>query len=105
MTALIAIDYRAPAFWAALAERAPDLARRFEDGLALGEIEVTPSEVALMESLPGWADGPSYARHPVRVVEDERPTPGPHRCPHRWVRHEAGYGSLYCALCGAWGAA
>ncbi|HET9554325.1 MAG TPA: hypothetical protein VFP50_15290 [Anaeromyxobacteraceae bacterium] len=58
-------EYAAEEWWDALRE-CPDGAR-IEAAIDAGS--VTPAQLDVLRSLPGWSDGPVYAPHPLRVVE------------------------------------
>lgn len=54
----------ASTWWDALAAAAPALWA----SLTRGEALVTQEELEFLQSLPGWADGPAHAKHPLLFV-------------------------------------
>lgn len=56
----------AEAWFDALAQRHPELAKRLEPA-ADGPVEVSPAELAILRALPGWDDGTEGAPHPLIV--------------------------------------
>lgn len=52
-------ENNAETWWDALREREPALAARLGDSDTL---EITADELARLQALPGWADGPAHAR-------------------------------------------
>jgi hypothetical protein len=62
----VKVDYENPAerWWAALQEREPGIAARLSDG----EEQVTAEELDRLQALPGWSDGPAYARTALIVL-------------------------------------
>lgn len=60
-------ENNAETWWLAVRAQEPELARRLEAGTP---ITVSEAELRRLEALPGWADGPSYARKALVVTED-----------------------------------
>jgi hypothetical protein len=63
----VAIDWEnnTETWWDALREQSPKLHELF---FMVDKLTITCEQFRQLTELPGWADGPPYAKHPIVVV-------------------------------------
>lgn len=63
----VVVDHEtnAVAWWAALRQYEPVIARALE---RKGELSLSPTVFARLRALPGWTDGPDYAKTPLLMI-------------------------------------
>jgi hypothetical protein len=64
LTATVDYENNAETWWEAIRVQEPKIAKRFERA---DRVRLTMNEYRRLEALPGWSDGPHYAKHPLIV--------------------------------------
>ena len=65
ITVVIDWENNAEIWWDALRQQFSTLHERF---FLVDKLTITREQLRQLAALPGWADGPAYAKHPIIVV-------------------------------------